>query len=101
MDSRPRPKILQPTGGIRQSVMGQNKQKLPHLPQEIFKEQALLCSLQVAEAGGNSVRVWVHVEGDSRWIIEIPVKMVIHRSIKRRVMQILSLNILPFSHFVS
>ena len=26
--------------------------------------------LQVAEAGGNSVRVWVHVEGDSRWIIE-------------------------------
>ena len=97
---------MQPTGGIRQSVMGQNKQKLPPfkglrvIPQEIFKEHALLCSLQVAEAGGNAVRVWVHVEGDSRWIIQILVKMVIHRSIKRRVMQILSLNILPFSHFV-
>ena len=32
-----------------------------------------LCSMQVAEAGGNSVRVWVHVEGDSRWGIIQPV----------------------------
>ena len=32
--------------------------------------------MQVAEAGGNSVRVWVHVEGDSRWVIMQPVFVV-------------------------
>ena len=29
--------------------------------------------MQVAEAGGNSVRVWVHVEGDSRWVVDVDV----------------------------
>ena len=27
----------------------------------------------MAEAGGNSVRVWVHVEGDSRWVVDVDV----------------------------
>ena len=48
--------------------------------------------LQVAEAGGNSVRVWVHVEGDSRWIIEI------HKH-REEGSAYLSLDILPFSDF--
>ena len=61
---------MQPTGGGtgNGSTIGQTLAAKVVSVTKLLKyaKGDALCSMQVAEAGGNSVRVWVHVEGDSR-----------------------------------